>query len=38
MFQSGVREFVLGYDIEKMLKNDLDIMIFQRELNKILMQ
>ncbi|WP_240517633.1 hypothetical protein [Bacillus pseudomycoides] len=38
MFQSGVREFILDYDIKKMLKNDLDIMIFQKELNKILKQ
>ncbi|PEY37714.1 hypothetical protein CN354_11825 [Bacillus cereus] len=38
MFQSGVREFVLEYDIEKMLKNDLDIMVFQKELNGILIK
>lgn len=38
MFQSGVREFILGYDIERMLKDDLDIMVFQKELNNILKQ
>ncbi|EEM17824.1 MULTISPECIES: hypothetical protein [Bacillus] len=38
MFQPEVREFIMKYDIEKMLKSDLEIMIFQKELNGILIK
>ncbi|MFJ8527040.1 hypothetical protein [Bacillus sp. NPDC094106] len=35
-FNSNVKNFIIGYDIDKMLKDDLEIMIFQKELNRIL--
>ncbi|PEJ39097.1 hypothetical protein [Bacillus pseudomycoides] len=38
MFQAEVRECIMKYDIEKMLKSDLEIMIFQKELNGILIK
>ncbi|CAI8702618.1 hypothetical protein [Bacillus pseudomycoides] len=38
MFQPEVRECIMKYDIEKMLKSDLEIMIFQKELNGILIK
>ncbi|PFK47356.1 hypothetical protein COI93_01600 [Bacillus cereus] len=38
MFQPEVRECIRNHDIEKMLKSDLEIMIFQKELNGILIK
>ncbi|EEL51364.1 MULTISPECIES: hypothetical protein [Bacillus cereus group] len=38
MFQPEIRECIMNYDIEKMLKSDLEIMIFQKELNGILIK
>ncbi|MEH7460352.1 hypothetical protein V7183_25075 [Bacillus sp. JJ1127] len=35
-FNSNVKDFIMGYDIDKMLKDDSEIMIFQKELNRIL--